>query len=382
MTRHRLPAISVVLPAIKMPATSAEKKRQTAELNARFILAMFAYWWPAFCVHERFLIILKNMLTINPGNAKTVIAVLLLTGLVFLSCTRSSATLSAVKQLPWYPSGSALVYHNSHLYLVGDNATQMLIMDSALRVVDSVRLVAGNGFSIEKSIKPDLEAITLIDDDQQVKLLIVGSGAVVPYREQCFVVSPKNNNDVQQFDVHAFYAKLKTMGLRLLNIEGAATVKDQFILANRGNKGNPQNHLIITPLDFYKTPGASGARLLEIEIPAPGGNFAGISGLEYAAVSRRLFLTVSTENTADNYNDGAIGKSFLMIINNFDERMGEAFLRPDRIIDLGQIDKKFVGQKIESAAVVLETDQYTDLVLAADNDKADSWLFKLRLYQQ
>ena len=95
--------------------------------------------------------------------------------------------------------------------------------------------------------------------------------------------------------------------------------------------------------------------------------------------SDRLILTVSTEDTRNNYTDGAIGKSYLWIINNFSNKLNSNTIRPDRIIDLEEIDLRFKGEKIESAAVIGETTNFIHLVLVADNDDGSSTLFRFSL---
>ena len=60
-----------------------------------------------------------------------------------------------------------------------------------------------------------------------------------------------------------------------------------------------------------------------------------------------LIMTVSTEDTKNNYDDGAIGKSYLWIINNISTKLNNKTIKRDRVIDLEYIDSRFKGQKIE-----------------------------------
>jgi hypothetical protein len=76
-------------------------------------------------------------------------------------------------------------------------------------------------------------------------------------------------------------------------------------------------------------------------------------------------------------DDGAIGKSYLWIIKNISAKRKWKAINPDQVIDLGSIDPRFNGQKIESVCVMKETKDLFHLVLAADNDDGSSSLFKL-----
>ena len=56
--------------------------------------------------------------------------------------------------------------------------------------------------------------------------------------------------------------------------------------------------------------------IIPFEVQKDTASFKGISGLCYAKESDQLIMTVSTEDTRNSYDDGAIGKSYLWIINN------------------------------------------------------------------
>jgi hypothetical protein len=92
-----------------------------------------------------------------------------------------------------------------------------------------------------------------------------------------------------------------------------------------------------------------------------------------------LLLTVSSENTYNSYDDGAIGKSYLWVINDISSKRKLAAINPDRIIDLELIDNRFNGQKIESVCIVGEEKKQKQLVLAADDDKGHTVLFNMTL---
>jgi len=59
-----------------------------------------------------------------------------------------------------FPSGSSINYYDNKLYLVGDDATHILILDNDYRKVDSIKLFDNLEKRISKSQKTDLEAST------------------------------------------------------------------------------------------------------------------------------------------------------------------------------------------------------------------------------
>ena len=93
--------------------------------------------------------------------------------------------------------------------------------------------------------------------------------------------------------------------------------------------------------------------------------------------SDMLVLTVSTEDTRNSLDDGAIGKSYLWIINSISSKKRWKAINPDRIIDLDETDPRFKGHKIESVCILKDTRKELHLLLAADNDNGSSSLFKL-----
>jgi len=108
-------------------------------------------------------------------------------------------------------------------------------------------------------------------------------------------------------------------------------------------------------------------------------SFKGTSGLCYAKESDQLILTISTEDTRSSHEDGAIGKSYLWIINNFSTKIINRALGTKRVIDLEYIDSRFKGQKIEAATVIKETDKLIYLALVAENDDGKSIVFKMSI---
>ncbi len=291
------------------------------------------------------------------------------------SCGKTHLLKEVIK-IETYPSASGIEYYNEHIYLMGDDARQLLILDTNLHIKDSILLYPGIEKRLPKDTKSDLESITKLMIGGKNQLLLVGSGSLAPYRNAAWLINPENG-DKQAITLDTFYSRLQFNGIKEINIEGSCSIPGSMVLSNRGNKTNRKNQLIITNNNFWNQQAAVSIFSLIVGSNADTSVFNGVSGLAYATRSDRLVLTVSTEDTRNAYDDGAIGKSYIWIIKNISGKKRWKSVNPDQVIDLDAIDPRFKGQKIESVCVTKETKHFLHLVLAADNDDGSSTLFKL-----
>lgn len=298
---------------------------------------------------------------------------ILISGLLTASCS-SNNMLKEVKRLDYYPSASAIECFKNQLYIIGDDASNLLIIDSNLTPIDSINLYSfTQNYRIPKTIKADLEAITLTGEN---KLLLLGSGSSSPYRSAGWIIDPisKQKDSIR---MNTFYQRLELNGIKEINIEGVCAIPGSILLINRGNKGYPKNHLILTSANFWKDQVNAPVSLILTGSNTDSALFKGVSGLAYAKKSDRLIMTISTEDTRNNFDDGTIGKSYLWIVKNISSKKRWKAINPDQVINLEGIDPRFKNQKIESACITKETKNFLYLVLAADNDDGSSSLFKM-----
>jgi len=272
-----------------------------------------------------------------------------------------------------YPSASAIEYFDEKLYVVGDDATNLLVLDTSINIIDSIPLLSYPGKRIPKDTKPDLEASALNADN----LFLFGSGSLSPYRNLGLKYNLKTK-DNDSINLEPLFLKAKEQGIEQINIEGACFVPGKLILVNRGNKGYPHNHLIIIGEKFLDD-SSFQISITPFEIQKDTASFQGISGLCYVKESDQLIMTVSTEDTKNSYDDGAIGQSYLWMINNISTKLNNKSIGPDRIIDLEKIDVRFKKQKIESVTVIKEIDSLIYLALVADNDDGSSTIFRMSI---
>ncbi len=298
----------------------------------------------------------------------------------FLICSCNNKNNSSgvqIKKLD-YPSASAIEYFDEKLYVMGDDATNLLVLDTGLNIIDSIPLLSYPGKRIPKDIKPDLEASAFYRDNTGAVLFLFGSGSLSPYRNSAlwYYFETKIKDTIS---LEPLYTQIKSSGIIEVNIEGATFIANKLILVNRGNKGHPENHFIITDQKFWTNDSSFQVSIIPFALQKDTTAFKGISGLCYAKESDQLIMTVSTEDTKNSYDDGAIGKSYLWLINNISKKLNSKTLSPDKIIDLEEIDPRFKKQKIESATVISETNELINLVLVADNDDGSSTIFRFSL---
>ncbi len=293
------------------------------------------------------------------------------------SCSTNTQFLKEVKQLPNYPSASGIEFYNNQFFIMGDDATHLLILDSNLNVKDSVQLYISKEKRIPKAIKPDLEAITLVYVDKKPQLLLTGSGSD-SVRDKARLVDPVTSQ-TSEIRLDTFYQRLKGYGLAELNIEGVCAIPGSFVLSSRGHKAFPKNYLVFTSPGFWNQQSIAPINLIKVGVNEDTSNFQGVSGLAYARKSDKLILTVSTEDTRSVYEDGTIGKSYLWVVDNISSKKRWNAINPNRIIDLENADPRFKGYKIESACVIKETKNFIKLALVADNDDGSSTLFRLHI---
>ncbi len=299
---------------------------------------------------------------------------LFIPGILVLSCSdKPTAHLREIKPLS-YPSASGIEFADQKLYIIGDDATRLLLLDSSFVVADSLQLYTNAERRIPKDVKPDLEAITAIRYKDSMRLLLLGSGSLSPHRNIAWLIDPVTQQKTE-WKLDTFYRRLQSQ-LPELNIEGACFLAGSVVLSNRGHKGFPMNHLILTSPGFLADQTRCSLRLVKIGANEDTAHFQGVSGLAYSRRSDKLFLTVSTEDTRSVYEDGAIGKSYLWIVDNISSKRRWGAINPDRIIDLEAADSRFKGQKIESVCLLKETRHFYHLAMVADNDDGSSTLFK------
>lgn len=276
-------------------------------------------------------------------------------------------------------SGSALEYYGGNLFVAGDDARCLHVLDKKWQRIRTIRLFEGPADErMPKKEKSDIEAMALIEVDTRPTLLLLGSGS-----RDCrnvAILLDISNEALRRLALDKFYGRLRDLGLKELNIEGATIVQDRLVLSNRGHKRNPANQLIVTDVDFYQRQDTAAIQIVSLTLD-PLLRQASVSGLAYSRSDDCLFLALSTEDVSNTYDDGPIGKSYIAFLMHPQERFrhSEDGVRFDGFIDLAAQDDRFHGNKVESVCIQSEKADRMKLHLVADNDTGLSRLFKVTL---
>ncbi|MGZ8545006.1 MAG: DUF6929 family protein [Flavisolibacter sp.] len=275
------------------------------------------------------------------------------------------------KTLTDFPSASAVEYYNNRLYILGDDAAHMLILDTAYQYIDTIRFLSDTAYRISKTTKPDIESSALIVHNQQSYLYAMGS------------FSSDSRTSIFHFPLdspqHHLRIENKTLLQKLselpeVNIEGMSFMNGFYVLVNRANHTHRTNHLVILD-DLRESPKLP----LIIPLLMDSSTVKGVSGLYYLAQKDLLLFTASEEATANAMEDGAIADSYLGWIKNFSKKLESKSISPDALVNLSGIDPAFKLQKIESVCVEEAGRQQMILHLVADNDNGQSSLFRISL---
>ena len=215
------------------------------------------------------------------------------------------------KELKSFPSGSGIEFFDGKIYIVGDDATDILVTNRRWKMQNEIRLLDSEEKRISEKPRADLEAATILELDKKNLLLVMYSGSK-ELRKKGVLVDLKTN-EISEFDYSVFYERLKTSGISDLNIEGAVQVHEFLIFCNRVNHTNPANQLIITSPDFFRSQQDAPIELLDIDLSAYDGTIA-VSGLTYSYEHDQLIFTTTTEDTVASKADVSIVKSYLGLL--------------------------------------------------------------------
>ena len=303
-------------------------------------------------------------------------SIVIITLFFFSNCTSSSdvkvdikGELLLQKEVD-YPSGSAIMFHDGNLYLMGDDAQGLLILDTSFNSVNTLSVFGNSPNRIYKPIKPDIESSEIIND----QLWLLGSGSVTPFRDSLIRVN-LSTKAIQKLSLKSFYDTLR-ISIKTLNIEGLAKVKNQIVIGHRRNNLDPQNYLISFPSGMLESNNYEDIKIIRF---IPTSQDLGISGMTYHTKNDMLFITSSREDTQDSYNDGDIGESNLSIIAKASQKLSTDSITAENHISLTSIHPSFKKVKIESIAIAEVKDDYFIIYLAADNDDGKTSLFKVKL---
>lgn len=276
------------------------------------------------------------------------------------------------------PSGSIIEQIGKELWIVGDDYTNLFMLDKGGNLIKERQIFASQyeGSRIPKKEKPDFEAGTICEIAGEQYFLVLGSGSKSPERDKGFLIPLDEKSAIRSIDLGSFYDLLrKDKQVKELNIEAAATIDNQIVLFNRG--GNFQENLLIFPEKNIWENTIPTYTSKRISIPSIDTIPAGISGAAFDPQTGHLWICASAEDTQNAYDDGKIVGSLIGIIYDFPSKMNLANLTLDDFV----IWKEEPILKIESLCISanLGNQQY-EITTVADNDDGSSILTHFHIH--
>ncbi|MGF7139865.1 DUF6929 family protein [Roseimarinus sediminis] len=274
------------------------------------------------------------------------------------------------------PSASGVEVLASAIYVTGDDSPWLFRLDESFRVAEKTALGGERPDSIfDKAVKPDYEAMTVLEHNGVEELLIMGSGSKSPWRDKIVRINPKAASGPLTFDAGALYQKMREASVldeTTFNIEAVAANGQNIYLFNRGVNLIFEfgQEALMTYLE------GSGVlpefRWYHIHLPALNGIGAGFSGASFLPGGRKIVFTASVENTSDTYHDGEILGSFVGIVD-VSELANE--LSPWLVFI--EENAKPLKLKVESVLPVsVSANNSIQLLMVSDSDGGSSELIK------
>jgi hypothetical protein len=299
--------------------------------------------------------------------------------LVTNSCGRTTANLNLLSQKTYdkIPSGSGITIHNNTAYIIGDDATNVFLLELKSGKQSKIPIARLNTliYREEKPVKHDFESAVIADWKGQNYLLAIGSGSKAIVRDSMMLLNIANPADCKLFSLTQLYHYLQTktnIPANQWNIEGATIVDGKLILANRGT-----NTLISIELNAFlswvQTPTTDFPNVgtCTLQLPSIQNKEARLSGLCTISDTEIMFCA-SVENTPDWITDGPVLGSFI----------GSYSLSRKAVTSVHLLQNKVgepIVEKIESLDILSNNSKTIKVMAIADNDNGSSKIFNVQI---
>jgi hypothetical protein len=279
------------------------------------------------------------------------------------------------KELPDLPIGSNLEFFNDAIYLVDDDASDLVVLNKKWQTVATHQLLVNGDPQILPKNKSDFEATTIIEVNSIPRLLVLGFDAKDNHHKAILI--NLDDHTKEEFDISEFYKRLKE-AVGVINIESAAIVLGKLILCNRDHKASPEKHIIVTDVDFWKNQATAEITTISFDLPQSPKQVVGLSGLTYSYKNDWLVVSLLTENTSD-IEARATGDSYLAIIENASHKVVRKKMKVNTLFHLSELNEGFTGYNMQSVCIRSEKNRRLKLFMLADNKAGTSGVFVVRV---
>lgn len=282
------------------------------------------------------------------------------------------------KELKDFSPGPGIESFDDNLYLVGDNARNILVMKRSWKIRETINLFASDTFRMTSELMADFEATTILQINKLPLILIIGSGSLEAGGNKAVLMN-LHTRAIEEIDLTIFYNRLKQSGFEELDIKAITVLNDKIILCNRANKTHADNRIIITSLDFWKNQHLADILTVKIELEEKAGKFFALSELAYSYENDWLISTVSSQDSNRPIDDGSSGECYLGVVEDASRKIGRKRFKINEYFNLAEVDKKFKGQQVRSFCIQADKEQKLKLHIVSSNNKGENFLFKVRL---
>ncbi|UOB51870.1 DUF6929 family protein [Acinetobacter junii] len=224
---------------------------------------------------------------------------------------------------------SGVAYLGDYLYFVGDDVRYLLKTSlknkiTATTTFEKVPLLESSEQEaltvLSKAEKPDFEALSCIIFNEQLHLLVMGSGSTEK-RKQALLYNPSNHQVqtlLDKLDYDYLQHCVALTGGADLNIEAVCSDNHHIYIFQRGNINHFHGVLVfdLEKIQAHKSLENALIRSFNLTLPEINGSVSGISDAYFFADKNVIVATAAVEQTLNTYDDGAVLGSYILVLSS------------------------------------------------------------------
>lgn len=223
---------------------------------------------------------------------------------------------------------SGVAYLGDYLYFVGDDVRYLLKTSlknkiTATTTFEKVPLLESSVQEaltvLSKAEKPDFEALSCIIFNEQLHLLVMGSGSTEK-RKQALLYNPSNHQVqtlLDKLDYDYLQNSVALTGGADLNIEAVCSDNHHLYIFQRGNINHFHGVLVfdLEKIQAHKSLENALIRSFNLTLPEINGSVSGISDAYFFVDKNVIVATAAVEQTLNTYDDGAVLGSYILVLS-------------------------------------------------------------------
>ncbi|MFV5369022.1 hypothetical protein VXO74_09930 [Acinetobacter junii] len=223
---------------------------------------------------------------------------------------------------------SGVAYLGDYLYFVGDDVRYLLKTSlknkiTATTTFEKVPLLESSEQEaltvLSKAEKPDFEALSRIIFNEQLHLLVMGSGSTEK-RKQALLYNPSNHQVqtlLDKLDYDYLQHCVALTGGADLNIEAVCSDSHHLYIFQRGNINHFHGVLVfdLEKIQAHKSLENALIRSFNLTLPEINGSVSGISDAYFFVDKNVIVATAAVEQTLNTYDDGAVLGSYILVLS-------------------------------------------------------------------